>query len=96
MEPFLEKDKEERVRVYARDKYGVLSRKMNGRGFRAWCDRLFLGPGGKVLWIEFKRQGAAPTKLQERHHQQLREMGFDVRVVDNVEDGKKAIDEVFS
>lgn len=42
-------------------------------------DRMVL-VDGKVIFIEFKRPGEVPTKLQAYMHEQLREMGFVVLV----------------
>jgi len=44
-------------------------------------DRLFLIPGGKVWFVEFKAPDGRVSKRQEVVHAQLREMGFTVDVV---------------
>jgi hypothetical protein len=36
-----------------------------------------------MAWVEFKRPGEAPTKMQEHIHQELRRMNFRVYVVEN-------------
>lgn len=47
-------------------------------------DRLCLMPHGRTLWVELKTTGRKPTKLQEIRHQELRERGFAVYVVDDM------------
>lgn len=65
---------------------GCLTRKINGRGFRAWPDRLVLWPGGRAEFVELKRPGEEPTPLQRKLHRMLRELGFVVHVCDDFKD----------
>lgn len=62
----------------------VLVRKLNGMGNRNWPDRMFLFPGARVLLIEFKQPGEKPRPAQAWFFDQLRDMGFVVRVCDQV------------
>lgn len=62
---------------------GCEHRKMNGMGYRAWEDQMFLIPArisatgrSAVVWIEFKREGEVPTPLQAEHHKWMHEAGF--------------------
>lgn len=75
--PLLEKDIENKVVRYAKQ-LGCLVRKMNGLGARAWPDRMFITPSGKVFFIEFKAPGKAIEKgsAQELfiHELQLRKV----------------------
>lgn len=87
----LEKDIEDRVCRYARDK-GVLAYKFTSPNRAAVPDRLFIAPGGRVWFCEFKRGGQKPTAPQEREHNRLRIQGCTVFVIDNVEDGKMMVD----
>lgn len=59
---------------------GVPSLKLNLKGNRGWPDRIFLIPGGRPLFIEFKRPGEEPRKLQQQRHRILRKLGYDVEV----------------
>lgn len=59
-------------------------------GTIGWPDRLMLWRGG-VMFIEYKRPGQRPTSLQQHIHQQLRHLGFEVRVYD---DADAALDEI--
>ncbi len=47
-------------------------------------DRLLLRSPGKMAFVEMKRPGEVPTKLQLYRHKQLRELGFDVYVCDSI------------
>lgn len=75
----------------AKKKLGVHSIKLNVVGSRGWPDRLFLIPGGKPLFIEFKRPGGKTRKLQDHTHQIMRNLGYEVEVHDNKEDAIEAI-----
>jgi hypothetical protein len=59
----------------------VLSAKrMNIKGFP---DVVVLCPGGRIMFIEFKRPGAKPYKLQLWVHEKIRKLGFEVQVHDD-------------
>lgn len=87
----LEKHIERPVVEYAK-KRGVIVRKMDGFGYRAWPDRMLLGPEGRVLFIEFKRPGGTTTPLQAQLHSQLEALGHEVQVLDDVAKAKKWVD----
>ncbi|WP_440682088.1 hypothetical protein [Cysteiniphilum halobium] len=81
---------EKRVTQYAKS-HGWLSYKWHTTHQKGLPDRLFLKQGN-ILMVEFKAQGAKPTKLQCHTHQQLIEQGFNVHVIDNIEQGKQLLD----
>lgn len=87
----LERHIEGSVVHYAKVK-GVESVKLNGIGKRSLPDRMFLGPRGTILFIEFKRAGEEPTELQRWCHNRWRDLGHVVHVVDNVREGRELID----
>lgn len=87
----LEKDIERRVCDYAKRK-NVLAYKFTSPNRAAVCDRLFIAPGGRIWFCEFKRQGEKPTGPQQREHKRLRGQGAIVFVVDNVESGRIMVD----
>lgn len=91
----LEKQIEEKVCAYAKDK-GLLVYKFTSPNRASVPDRLFIRPGGTVFFIEFKAEGKKPTPAQEREHQRLRSQGSIVSVIDNVEAGKSLIDSMVS
>jgi hypothetical protein len=55
---------------------------------RKWPDRLFLGPRGQILFVEFKREGEKPRPQQEAFHYRLGRMFHKVHVIDTLEDFK--------
>ena len=44
-------------------------------GSRGWPDTILVFPGGFTLWVEFKRPGKKPRKLQYHRIAQLRAQG---------------------
>jgi len=87
----LEKQIEAKVCDYAKAR-GWLTYKFTSPGRAAVPDRLFIAPGGKVIFCEFKREGQKPTAPQQREHQRLRDQGVNVFVIDNVKDGETVVD----
>jgi len=51
---------------------------------KGWPD-LTVYRRGRTAFIEVKRPGKEPTELQAHRHKQLRAEGFDVHVIDSVE-----------
>ena len=58
---------------------------------RSFPDRMFMR-SGSVFMIEFKATGRKPSKQQDRTIKKIRDNGFVVFVVDNVAEGKQAVD----
>jgi hypothetical protein len=86
----LESTVEVKTTEYAQNK-GCLVIKLNILGRRGWPDRLFIYKG-QVLFIEFKRQGEQPRKLQVAIHGRIRSHGINVDVVDTLQQGIATID----
>jgi hypothetical protein len=84
---------EAKVCAYARAQYGFVNYKQGGHGYRNRPDRLFLGPRGRMFFIEFKQTGKKPTAGQERELQKLRVLGFKADWCDSIEQGKRIVDE---
>lgn len=61
---------------------GGIAYKFTSPQRRSVPDRLVLLPGKKMIFVECKRPGAKPTEAQEREHQRIRDLGFDVYVMD--------------
>lgn len=57
-------------------------------------DRIVLLPGGRIFFIELKAPDKKLKKLQEYRAKELRDLGFDVRVVDSKEKVDLFIEEV--
>ena len=91
----LEKHIEAKVCDYAKQR-GLLVYKFTSPARAAVPDRLFVLPGGRVFFIEFKRKGQRPTPPQTREHARLQAHGVIVCVVDNVLDGLRAIDRMLA
>ena len=72
---------------------GVIAIRMHmGAGIRTgWPDVLFLIPGGKSLFIEFKAPGKKATKLQKKRIRELERLGYDVCVCDSKDAAREAI-----
>ena len=89
----LEKHIEAKVCDYAKQR-GLLVYKFTSPARAAVPDRLFILPGGRMFFCEFKREGQKPTPAQEREHKRLRAYDVPVFVIDNVDDGLRMIDEM--
>lgn len=88
----LEREIEAAVCKYAKDK-GFLVYKFSSPNHVGVPDRMFVAPHQRVFWIEFKREGGKLTPFQEREFDKLAGCGFEVYLVDSVEQGKSIIDE---
>ena len=70
---------------------GVRSLKLNITGNTGWPDRLFFIPGGRPLFIEFKRPGEEPGPKQRHIHAVLKHNGYEVQVHDSIDGAVDAI-----
>ncbi len=66
--------------------HGGIAPKFVSPGFAGMPDRLVLLPGGKLVFVEVKAPGKKPRMLQVKRHEMLRELGFQVFVLDATED----------
>jgi hypothetical protein len=57
-------------------------------GRRGWPDRILLGPGAIVFFIEFKRPGEDLEPLQVHNKGLLEDLGFIVYVCESTKDAK--------
>lgn len=69
---------------------GWLVRKMAYVGRRGCRDRDFY-KDGVLLMVEFKAPGEKPRKDQAEEHKVLKASGFDVHVIDNVDDFRRLL-----
>lgn len=85
-----EKVFERTMSKYVNDKGGIavklLSQFVNGLP-----DRMYLLPGGRALFVEFKSTGKKPTRIQEHIIGRIRKIGFTVLVVDSPGAWKEAV-----
>ena len=59
--------------------------KFTSPGFDGVPDRLVLPPEGRMAFIELKAPGKKPRTLQKRRMRQLRDLGFDCFVLDDID-----------
>lgn len=64
---------------------GGMAVKLLSQFIKGLPDRMFLLPGGVVVFVEFKSAGNKPTKIQSYIHAKIQALGFLVYVVDSVE-----------
>lgn len=88
-----ERDIERRFRGLVR-KAGGVALKLVCPGFDGMPDRIVLMPEGRVSFAEIKRPGAVPRPLQEARHRMLRDLGFQVFVIDSIEKAEEVADAI--
>lgn len=66
-------------------KLGIRNIKINTKTETGWPDRMFIIPGGRPLFVEFKRPGEEPEPKQEHIHEVLKKLGYNVEVHDSVD-----------
>lgn len=76
---------------YTKEK-GGLCIKLLTAFFQGLPDRLILMPGGKAIFVELKTTGGKPRKIQLLVHQKLRDLGFNVYVIDTCDKARECID----
>lgn len=76
---------EGKVKLWAR-LHGVLYLKISPMATAGYPDGLFLF-GGRVCFIEFKAPGKLARPLQEARIAELRNHGFAVEVIDDIQSG---------
>ena len=80
--------------VTALKKHGGICPKFVSPGFDGMPDRLLLLPHGRFAFVEVKAPNQKPRPLQLSRHRLLRRLGFQVYVLDALEDIDKIIVEV--
>ena len=73
---------------------GGMCPKLVSPGTDGMPDRLVLLSGCRIGFVEVKAPGEKPRPLQVRRHEQLRELGFQVSVLDDPEQIPGIIKEV--
>lgn len=73
---------------------GGTALKFTSQFHRGIPDRIILMPGRKTTFAEMKSTGKKPTKLQVIAIDQLRKMGYPVRVIDSTESLNELINEL--
>ena len=67
---------------------GGVAEKYTSPNKRSVPDRIVMFPGGRMCFVELKAPGKKPTELQERDHAKRRAMGFQVFVINSMEDAR--------
>ena len=80
--------------VRAAHKMGGICPKIISPGLDGVPDRLILLPGGHLAFAELKAPGQRPRPLQQRRIGQLRQLGFRVYIIDNMNQIGGVLDEV--
>jgi hypothetical protein len=88
----LEREIENKVVTYAKNK-NFLAYKFTSPSNRSVPDRIFISPTGNIFFVEFKRKGKLPTKLQDATIKAIMSKGAKVTVIDDCDKGKLLIDE---
>ena len=68
--------------------------KFTSPGMDGMPDRLVLLPQGRIGFVEVKAPGKKPRPLQVHRHEELRNLGFQVFVLDRFEQIGEILDEV--
>lgn len=91
----MEREKEIEARLKREvEKMGGWCLKFISPGRSGVPDRLLLFPGGKMVFVELKRWGEKPRPLQERVMGRLRNLGFEVWVLDDKKEIGKLLQQV--
>ena len=88
-----EKQIEQRL-VKAVKALGGLCPKLVSPGTDGMPDRMVLLPDSHMGFVEVKAPGEKPRPLQQRRHEQLRELGYKVSVLDDPEQIPPILDEI--
>lgn len=75
---------------------GGIAPKLTSPGFDGMPDRLVLLPNGKIGFVEVKALGKKPRPIQESRIRQLRNLGFNVFVLDDTKEIEVIIREILS
>ena len=90
-----EKEIEAALRKAAKKRNGMAF-KFVSPGLSGVPDRLVLLPEGRCIFVELKRPGEKPRKVQVLRMKQLRKLGFKTYVADSYESIDKLLDEVMA
>jgi hypothetical protein len=77
--------------VVRAERAGYFVRKAGWVGRRSAPDRVFARKDRGTVWIEFKRPGEMPTKLQAEEHAKMRAAGMEVHVCDSIDDAMRIL-----
>lgn len=90
---------ESKIESYLKKKVSLIggkAYKFVSPGVTGVPDRIVLIPGGRTYFIELKAPGKKLRAIQEYRAKELRALGFEVRVIDSIEEVDSFIEEVKS
>lgn len=90
-----EKEVERRL-VEAVRRRGGIAPKLVSPGYDGMPDRLVLMDGGRMAFVELKAPGKLPRKLQMKRMDELKRLGYLVKVVDSVDKIREVLDEILA
>jgi len=73
------------------ERNGWMAIKLSAQLHRGLPDRMVLAPFGLTFFAEIKTTGKKPTDLQKHCHEQLRNLGFQVFVIDSTTSLEQAV-----
>lgn len=76
------------------EKLGGKALKFSSPGNNGVPDRIAILPGGRIWFIELKKDGKEPSKLQKWQAEQLRRLGCNVVTIIGMEQARAWIEEV--
>ena len=88
-----EKEIEKKL-ILAVKQAGGICPKLVSPGFDGMPDRIVLLPNGHIGFVEVKAPGEKPRPLQLARHEMLRQLGFQVYVLDSIEQIGGILDEI--
>ena len=88
-----ERDIEKKLTKAVKDQGGICPKYISP-GMDGMPDRVVLLPKARIGFVEVKKPGAKPRRLQEHRHDQLRNLGFLVLVLDDPEKIPEIIKEI--
>lgn len=88
-----EKQIEQKLRLAVKEAGGIAP-KFTSPGFDGMPDRIVLLPGGHMAFVEVKAPGEKPRPLQLARHKLLRNLGFQVYVLDDEQQIGGILDEI--
>lgn len=80
--------RESRIEAHLRaevERAGGRCQKFTSPGRRSVTDRIVMMPVARIWFVETKATGKEPSAAQAREHKRLRDMGFQVFVIDSME-----------
>ena len=88
-----EKAVEEKLKQAVKSEGGMCP-KLISPGTDGMPDRMVLLPEGRMGFVEVKAPGKKPRPLQQNRHEQLRNLGYTVAVLDDPQQIPEILDEI--